>query len=374
MPDTGSINQNEIEKIDKIYQWIEFEIQKGLNLISIYKKDNVNLILLGLGLIGFFAFIPLDIFAFKWFESAILMILIASLLPLFEALKNLIIPSLKKRLHRNISTVTPNNDRTSFDELIGFENKKISNLREKITKIANYTLIARYNLINSVNIHCSFVFWGTAMLTYLYCTVRYSSEQNAQLYTFNPHIFLLMILILAFFIIDRFLIKKLLEESHFKTFYKYSLITPAGIMILVILILYYGYTSDIPPFSGIENTSKISIVLYEHSQSISSFSISLIIALYTIILYIVLYEHYFSTYYHEKINQQLLDLNNIKSEIDLYRMGISSEIDMNKLFKRLAKLNIITPKIMTMYGTFSIPIPVRTDFFEEIITIALDDD
>ena len=86
MSESNSYVQN-VVAIDEIHKMIEFEIQNANSQLSLYKKDNINLILLLLALIGFFAIVPLDIFAYKWFECAIFLILVVSFTIILVLLK-----------------------------------------------------------------------------------------------------------------------------------------------------------------------------------------------------------------------------------------------------------------------------------------------
>ena len=370
----GNPSVKKDEKIEKILELIKFEIQNATTQLSLYKKDNVNLILLLLALIGFFAFIPLDIFTYKWFENAILLILIISSVAIYFRTK-FWYDSWKdtKNKIKNDTDEPSCKDCGSCVDLILCKNLDDPKKRIQIKQFLDSKRIDLLYLIDSANNYCSFAFLLTAILAYWYCSGSFFGNQRASLFNADPVIGFLLFLLFISFLARNYQMKRLKSKKNFQSMHVQSFIIACIICSLSILIEIYGNLLKIPPFIEITNSTQLSVTLFEHSNNIPSLSLTLVIGLYSIILLIVMMEYFFTVTFVEKINQKLLDLLELKSIIDLYQIGIISEIDTNQILKKFSKLIIIVPRIQTLYGVISIPIPLDLNNYEEIITLALGD-
>lgn len=373
MADSESSLQNERGSIETIYEWIEFEIQSAFSLLSLYKKDNVNLILLLLALIGFFAFVPLDIFLYNWFQSAVIMIILGSSFPFMVVIGSWCKQNLYKLLKLRGSGKPSFIDLYSFDKFIPSEPSTSPQKRDYICKYVESKLIGTYYLTISIFNLCNFIFLLTAMLAYYYCVGRDFDDKNSSFFEPNLIISVLLISLFLLYVADYLFLSRSVEKRDFKSLYLTSVIISMIVFLIALFIEVYGNFSSIPPFIRITDSTQISVILFDHANNISSFSILLIVCLYSLILYLVMIEYYCTAKYVDKVNQKLLDLLELKSKIDLYHFGATSELDLNLILRKLSTLKMVAPQMMTIYWFFSISIPFDRSIFEEVVTLAIYD-
>ncbi|MGB9176759.1 MAG: hypothetical protein WCB46_08500, partial [Methanoregula sp.] len=309
------------KKIEKIYQIIEFEIDNANNQISMVKKDNINFILLFFALIGFFAFIPVDVFFYQWFPSGILIagVMMGCIggISIFLYFRR---PSWNKKENQKKSD---NDDICAFCESSSIC-KNISDFtrKEKIQKYSDSALIENMDLIYSAYVLPSFFFFFTSMISYFYFTNPNSSKDLTILFTRNSLI--VTFLVLTFFVYFALYVQYLrfLKRSDLKNYLFQLALFSILIVILSGMILIYGYCTKIPPFIEIENSLQFSPLLIEHAKIMPSFPLSLIVAIYSGVIALVLLDYLFSSRYIEKVNHKLEELFELNYRIDRYRLGI----------------------------------------------------
>jgi hypothetical protein len=360
------------KKIEKIYQIIEFEIDNANNQISMVKKDNINFILLFFALIGFFAFIPLDVFLYQWFPSGILItgVMMGCIggISIFLYFKR---PTWNKK---------GNQKKSHKDDICEFcessticENISDLTRKEKIQKYSDSVLIENMDLIYSAYVLPSFFFFLTSMISYIYLTNPNSLKDISSLFTQNSLIVTFLVLALVVYFALWVQYSRFLKRGDLKKYLFQLALFSILIVILSCIILIYGYSTKIPPFIQIENSSQFSPLLVEHAKNIPSFPLSLIVAIYSGAIALVLMDYIFSSRYIEKVNYKLEELFILKYRIDRYRLGISSNLNIEEISRKLSKQKIHPPAFHTIGGIFSIPVPFEFDQCEEILYLALDD-
>jgi hypothetical protein len=374
MPNEKPIVENS-KKIEKIYQIIEFEIENAYNQLSLFKKDNVNFILLILALIGFFAFIPFDVFLYKWFEWGIINMIVCvgcivciSLVSLYR---------MKKRnKYPNQSEAEELNDDQECDSCASYtvcKNINDPKTKEKIRKYLDIVLIENNSLFYSAYIYTGFFFLITSLLTYFYFASSDSSKQILSAFQENLTIEILLLLMVIAYIGIYYQNHRLAKKGVYKDYLSQLLFLSSIILAFAFLIEIYGNYSKIPPFIAIKNTSQFSSGLFEHSTIIPSFPLSLIILLYIGVLNLALIEYFFSSRYIKKVNQKLDGLFGLKYKIDRYQLGITPELHIKQALSELSRLRINPPVFLTLYGIIVVPIPFELNQCEDILYLALED-
>ena len=374
MPDNKLTIQT-TEKIEKIYQIIEFEIGNANNQLALFKKDNMNFILLILALIGFFAFIPVDIFLYNWFGNGILMMIICS--GCITGLSIAFFINFDKNNKINNPSEAEKEEANqkcdACDSWTICKNIEDEQKREKFQKTIDLVLIENVSLLYSAFYYTGFFFLITSFVSYLYLIYHDPSKSSSSLIQSDPIIVMLLFLALLAFLIIQQKHQDYLKKGIFKYYIMRQIILSAILLALGILIGGYGYFSKLPPFISITNTSQFSSILFEHSNIIPSFPLSLIVLLYTVIILIALLEYFFSSKYLERNNQKLMELLSLKYRIDRYQLGVTSEIDIVKIIKKLSKLKIIPPQFITIWSIINVPIPFQMGKCEDTLYLALED-
>ncbi len=363
------------KKIDKIYQIIEFEIDLANIQISLFKKDNINLILLFLALIGFFAFIPLDVFTYHWFPSAIL--LTVALMGCiggmsFWTLRNL--PTWnKKDLRKENKNSGKNSDCESCDSKAICESITDEETKEKLQKNADVILIENIGLFFTAMYYTSTFFFVTSLISYFYVTSSIPSQGIESLFPRDNWISILLILAFVMYLFIFLRQSRLIKEGNLKKFLGQIGTSALVIMFCAIIIEIYGNLSNIPPFISIQNSSsQFSSVLIAHSKIIPEYPLTWIVAIYSAIIALIMLEYLFSSKYIEKINQNLDGLLNLKYRIDRYELGLSSDLKTDDILKEITKLKIHPPDFYTFGGIITIPVPLQFDRCEDILYLTLE--
>jgi hypothetical protein len=367
MPDDNNKNN---EKIEKIYRIIEFEIENANNQISLSKKDNINFVLLLFALIGFLAFVPADTFFYQWIANGIfMMMIIMGCIGFFSVL---VLYSLYKRKFDRKPGTNPSDDEKckSCDSLTICKNIDDPIRKERIKKYVDSVLIENISLFYTAAIYTSFFFFISSMIAYFYFT---SSKDVVAPYPNNSLIITLLLLILLVYVLLYFRHSTLIKKGNFKKYLVESAIFSIVIVIFSVIIEIYGIYSRIPPFTPITNATQFSQLLIEHLKIIPSEPLSLIVALYTLVITLVLAEYFFSSRYIGSINRKLNELLILKYRIDRYQLGISPKLDIEDILKTLSKQKIQPPNYIIAGGIFSIPLPLPFNQCEEIFYSALED-
>lgn len=367
MPDDNSKNS---DKIEKIYRIIVFEIDNANNQISLSKKDNINFILLLFALIGFFAFIPADTFFYQWITNGIyIMTILMGVIGAFSVLIYYLIH--KEKFNKENATNSSDDEKCELcDSSTICKNIDDPTRKEKIRNYADSMLIDNISLFYSAVIYTSFLFLISCMIPYIYYT---SSKEIAPSFQNNSLISFLLMVIFLVYILLYFRHSSLITKGNFKRYLSEMAIFSIVIVICTVIIAIYGILSKIPPFIPITNASQFSPLLIEHLKIIPSMPLSWIVTLYTLVITLVLVEHFFSSKYIESINRKLDELLILKYRIDRYQLGISPELNIEDLLKILSKQKIHPPSYFTVGGIISIPIPLSFGRCEETFYSALED-
>jgi nitrogen fixation-related uncharacterized protein len=362
MPDNTIENS---EKIEKIYQIIEFEIGNANNQLALFKKDNMNFILLILALIGFFAFIPVDVFAYNWFGNGLYVMILCAISIFLISMYLFLNPSKVKNIEFKY-------DCDSCDRLRICKNISDPQKKERLEKTVNFVFIENIALCYSVFYYIGSLFFISSLLTYLYLITYDPTKHISSLIQSDPGIVILLGLILLVFLFSHKKSKQFDEYESFKKYNFQRLCLSFVIIVLGILIEAYGFFLKVPSFIPISNTSQFSSTLIAHSITISSFQLSLIVTLYTLVIFLVVIEGFFSSSYVEKINEKLEELFSLKYRIDRYQLGITSEIDFEHITAKLSELRIRSPKFFTFFGIFTLTIPIKLERCEDTLYLAHD--
>jgi MFS family permease len=369
MPDDNDENSN---KIEKIYRIIEFEIDNANNQISLSKKDNINFILLLFALIGFFAFIPADTFSYQWIANSILMTFVV--MAMVGCISGWFYYCIvKRKFESSYKDISEKKDCNLCDSsTICPRNTETPDKRENALKYVYSTVIEYLSLFLTALIYTSFILFGSAMILYFYYT---ASNEVAPLYQNSPHISLLLMIILLVFVIIYIRCASYKKAGLNEKYLLELTIISTFIAICSIWILFIGYSSRIQPFIPITNTSQFSNPLIEHITVLPSVPLSYIVTLYTLIIGLVIFEYFFSSKYMENIEKNLNKLLMIKYRIDRYQLGLSPDLHIDDLVKKVSKLKIYPPSYHTFLGIVSIPIPMPFDFIncEEILYLSQED-
>jgi len=358
MPDdTRTIEAS--DKLEKIYQIIGFEIGNANNQLALFKKDNMNFILLILALIGFFAFIPVDVFAYNWFGNGLFVMIICGISIFGLSIYLFIYPSKAKNIEFKYDC--DKCDRSLICNINDSQNE------EKLRKTVDFVFFENVRLYYSAFYYLGFFFFITSLATYFYLITYDPSKHISSLIQSDPFIAISLVLTLIVFL---FFKQKNESINNYKVFKKYNeqqLIFSFFILILGILIMGYGFFLKIPSFIPISNTSQFSTTLVAHSSTLSSFQISLIITLYTLVIFLVLYEYFFSSNYVERINEKLEELLSLKYRIDRYQLGLTSEIDIEQIMTNVSKIKINSPHFFTIFGIITFLNPIELERCEDTL-------
>jgi len=357
-------NENKSEKIEKIYRIIEFEIENANTQMALFKKDNVNFLLLVLALIGFFAFIPIDVFAYNWFGCGIWMMIVCSGAVVgFSILSFREIEKIgKSRTNRKRNQKCNYCDSVSICE-------KIVDLpdKEKFQQIKEGIIIDNINLIFSAFNYTGFIFLITAIASYFYLSTYDPGHNISSQISPDPIITIgLLITLLIYFLFQRNL-NNLPKEGGLKKYFSTNLLFSGIIFLIGIFFEGYGHLGKVPTFISVSNTSQFSTGLIQHSFSITPFQISLITFLYTIIILIVLLDYFFSLKYVERTNSKLIELLWLKNKVDRYHLGITPTIDIDQIQKSILNLKTTPPRYFHLAEIISVPVPFDSEKCEELL-------
>jgi hypothetical protein len=363
------INNGNSDKIDRIYHIIEFEISNANNQISLSKKDNINFILLLFALIGFFAFIPADTFFYHWISSGIWMIFILS--ACIGGISCFFYHYIYKGDFSNQIALNGRDDEKCnlCDSSTTCKNVDDPIKKEKIW---NYTLsvfLENVSLIFTAAIYTSIFIFLCSLIPYFYYTV---SKEIASSFRNDSLLSFLLILISLAFIILFFRHNSLIKKEDLKKYLTEMAIISFFIAGCAGIIIIYGYVAQVPPFISISETSQFSSTLIEHIKIIPSVPLTYIVSLYTLVIGLVLIEYFFASRYIEKIDQKLAELLILKNRIDRYNLGISPELHIEEIIKKVSKLKILPPSYIIAGGIVTIPVPFSMSPCEELYYSAIE--
>lgn len=357
-------SNHETRQIDTIYQILIFEIENANNQLTLFQKDNVNFILLMLALIGFFAFIPLDIFLYNWFGSAIFMWILCSGIGviLSIAIYWTFIKSEKSPFNKQF-----NNQCNACDSSIICDN--VVNLSEKnnLKKIREGILAENIDLFFSAFHYLGMIFLVTAIAAYFYLSTYDPGHNASPLIQPDPLITIGLILSFLIYAVSRQKREELHQENSIGKYLAYQMAFSGIILIIGFFFEAYGHLLKIPTFISVSNTSQFSIVLIQHSFSVSSFQISLLVFLYTVVIFIVLFDYFLSSKHFEKTNRKLIELMYLKNRIDRYQLGLTPSIDIGQIQKDVLNLKTIPPQYFPFLEIIKVPIPFSFENCEDTL-------
>jgi len=363
MSETGQSDEKS-EKIEKIYRIIEFEIENANNQLALFKKDNVNFLLLVLALIGFFAFIPIDVFAYNWFGSGIWMMIVCSAM---IVILSILLPREIKKVSNKQNDRKHNQKCDSCDSMCLCEQIADLPAKEKIQQIRERIIIENISLIFSAFNYTGFIFLMTAIASYFYLITYDPGRNISSLISSDPVLMMSLMITFLIYIAFQRKVKSLPKDGGLNKYFSRQLLFSGIIFSIGIFFEGYGYFAKVPTFISVSNTSQFSIVLIQHSFSITSFQISLITLLYTIIILTVLLDYFFSSKYVERTNNRLIELLNLKTRVDRYQLGITPGIDIEQIQKRVLNLKTIPPRYFPLIEIISVPIPFDYNRCEDLL-------
>lgn len=365
-------NFEKSNRIEKIYHIIEFEIDNANNQISLSKKDNINFILLIFALIGLFAFVPADTFFYEWISNGLWMtIILMGLVGGFSIVIFYHIVSTKSESNKDYATNIDNDEKCAICKSSTIcKNIHDPVNKERMRNYANSLLITTIGLFFSALIYTSFIFFVSCMIAYL----NYSASTDIMpTFQNNPWISLILMLIFLLYCLLYAKHASLMKKGEFKKYLMGIAFFSIMIFVCSLIVAIYGTLSKIPPFTAISNATQFSPLLTEHLKIIPAVPLSYIVALYTLVISLVLFEFFVSSKYIHGVNQKLEELLILKYRIDRYQLGISPDLDIEDLIKQLSKLKILPPRYFIAGGIITIPVPLPDVHCEEMLYSALED-
>jgi hypothetical protein len=319
-------------------------------------------------LIGFFAFIPIDVFAYNWFSSGIWMMILSSGLVVGFSI------ALYREFEKgsmNQTEKTENVKCDSCESLNICSNVEDQPTKEKIQKIKESYIVENICQIFSALTYTGFIFLFSAMCAYFYLINTDTSRNIGSMIQSDPIIAIGLLGTFLFYTLFRNTWIGSPKEHELKKYLVGQLVFSGAILLLGLFFEGYGHLKNIPAFVPVSNTSQFSVGFIQHAFSISSFQISLIILLYTLVILVVLSDHFFSLKYVEKTNEKLIKLHILKNRIDRYQLGIIPSINTDQIQKQVLNLKTIPPQYLPLTELLSVPIPFDSNKCEETLHYSL---
>ncbi len=353
------------QKINKISNIIEFEIQLATNQISSVKKDNINIILLFFALIGFLVIIPIDVFVYEWFRIG-LFTLIGYLFffLLFNYSYRIYCCKALKGYYDIFFEKKPDSSECSTCDKVNTcphiaDEEKNKRFMEHLKSY----VFGHFLSMNSTFSRIISIIFFTIFLSYFF-----NIETSFSLYKLNIVVIILLILelivISAYFIFNKYFIRS--QKNCGDNLMNFFIIL---LILISFTILLYGFASEIPPFIFISNSTQIPIQLFYHSQNFPSLAISLIIFIYQNILYIVMLDHFNTSLIVVNLNEKISGLIKLKSKINLFQLDEWPTLEPNKLLKEVLLLKMSTYNFVSAMGLFIIPFQDYDLSSEELIEL-----
>jgi magnesium-transporting ATPase (P-type) len=364
-------NSEKPNKIEKIYHIIEFEIDNANTQISLSKKDNINFILLILALIGLFAFVPADTFFYEWISNGLWMagVLIAIVCGT-SILFYYIVLNKEKTNKMGVSNIE-NEDKCALCKTsVICKNITDPERKEKMRDYSNTLIVNTISLFFSALIYTSFIFFITSAFAYMYYS---NSKDISPTFQTDSWISFILTLILLGYILFYFKHKSLLKKRDFKKYISRVALFSSPILICFAIMAIYGFVSKIPPFIAISNGTQFSPLLTEHLKIIPALPLSYIVAVFTLVVGLVLFEFFVSSQYIQDISKKLGMLLILKHKVERYQLGISPDLNVEEVIKQLSKLKIFPPSYHVAGGIITIPLILPEVPCEEMLYSALED-
>jgi hypothetical protein len=364
-----SDEKSQIEKVETLYCIIESELENANAQLSLFKKDNVNFILLILALIGLLAFIPLDIFAYNWFVNGLYVTLICTLMIVFFSF--LFYRDMNKKKN-------PSETKASQQQCATCDSKQLcttedDQILEGRRKSKDFLLIEIIGRLFPALIYSGYFFLLTSFIAYFYLITTDPGKKIPSLIQSDPYlVFLLFIMVAVYWNYQRN-IDHHLKLHSFKEYLKKQLKNSIVIVILGVITLAYGFLVKLPAFISISETSQFSSTIIAHSMNVPQFPLELIQGLYTLVLLLVFVEFILSSFYVESLNRKIIELLGLKRQINRYQLGVISELDIERIVRILPNLYINPPRFLTIYGVITVPIPFELNQCADVLYLVPDE-
>lgn len=345
---------HESRQIDTVYQILLFEIENANYRLTGFQKDTMDFILLMLALIGFFAFIPLDVFLYAWFGSAVLVWIICSGIGVLLSL------SIYWAYIRSEKSFSPLHSGSMYHSCDGallrddVVNPSGKNTRENVRDGMMIESIASFF---SAFHFLGMVFLLTAIAAYGYLVTSDPGNTVSSLVRSDPVIAGGLIVSFLIYAVSRQKREQFRQDKCLGRYLACQLVFSGILLIAGIIIGTYGLLSKVPPFIPVSGASQVSVVLLQHSVSGSSFQILLLVYLYTAVIFIVLFDHFLSSAQLETTNRKLIGLLSLKNRIDRHRLGLSPCPDIRQIRKEVLSLKTVPPRYIPFAEIIRVPVP-----------------
>ena len=347
---------------------VEFEIEHATDQIALIKKDNTNIILLLIALIGFLALIPIDLFVYKWFSLGLITLIIWLCLffyTIYSYRKNRCY--VLKEYNDIASELIQNSDKCSKCEKSEdcnwiFDDEK----KKRFIQYITIHTFKHYLFKISSDFTLIFVFFLTIFLSYFYSVI--SLSENSFFYLYKPNLVIVILLIIEILLFSiYFVFNAKFSENQKNCQSNNVLYYVIFLLLLPIVIEIFGNLSKVPPFVQISNSTQLSVVLLNHYQNYPSIAITLILLLYQNIIFIVITDHFNTGAIVENLSEKITNLMKIKSKIDLCRLNKCEIKKTDELYKEVLLTKTASFEFITIFGFFSIPF-LRDNLTTEEIT------